>query len=83
MIDNFSTHIHSTIALSDIVKDIKNGSSEWIKNEKIFPEFTFRQVRLGADLRIQLKKRTRWSISLKIKMNTIGLNRFVKNTSNY
>jgi len=42
MIDNFSTHIHPTIALSDIVKDIKNGSSERIKNEKIFPEFTFR-----------------------------------------
>ena len=33
---------HPTIALSDIVKDIKNGSSERIKNEKIFPEFTFR-----------------------------------------
>ena len=42
------THIHPAIAVSDIVKDIKVSSSGWIKQENIFPEFTFWQEGYGA-----------------------------------
>jgi len=33
------THIHPSIALSDLVKDIKLASSAFIKESNIFPEF--------------------------------------------
>ena len=33
------THVHPSIALADLIKDIKLASSEWIKKEKIFPFF--------------------------------------------
>ena len=33
------THLHPTVALSSLVKDIKLGSSELIKKELIFPNF--------------------------------------------
>ena len=33
------THIHPSVALADLVKDIKLASSEWIKKNKIFPYF--------------------------------------------
>jgi REP element-mobilizing transposase RayT len=33
------THIHPTIALATLVKDIKLASIDFIKNEEIFPDF--------------------------------------------
>ncbi len=33
------THIHPTIALSDLVKDIKLGCSAYIKSKVLFPAF--------------------------------------------
>jgi putative transposase len=33
------THIHPSICLSSLVKDIKLGSSDWIKKDRIFPVF--------------------------------------------
>ena len=33
------THLHPTVALSSLVKDIKLGASELIKKELIFPNF--------------------------------------------
>ncbi len=45
---HIATHIHPTIALSNIVKDIKVASSEWIKNENIFPKFTSWQDGYGG-----------------------------------
>jgi len=34
------TSIHPTVALADLVKDIKTGTSKWIKTEGVFPDFT-------------------------------------------
>lgn len=42
------THIHPTVALSDIVKDIKIASSLHIKENKIFPNFPGWQNGYGA-----------------------------------
>ena len=42
------THLHPSIALSDLVKDIKISTSVWIKQEKIFPEFRSWQVGYAA-----------------------------------
>lgn len=42
------THIHPTIALSDLVKDIKIASSLHIKENKIFPNFSGWQNGYGA-----------------------------------
>ncbi len=33
------THLHPSIALADLIKDIKLSSSEWIKKESLFPLF--------------------------------------------
>lgn len=33
------TSLHQTICLADLVKDIKTGSSKWIKENGVFPEF--------------------------------------------
>ena len=33
------THLHPTVSLSSLVKDIKLGSSEFIKENRIFPQF--------------------------------------------
>ena len=33
------THIHPTVAISNLVKDIKLGSTSFIKEKKIFPDF--------------------------------------------
>ncbi|MBK7735855.1 MAG: IS200/IS605 family transposase [Chitinophagaceae bacterium] len=33
------THLHPSAALADLVKDIKLASSDYIKNEKLFPNF--------------------------------------------
>lgn len=42
------TSIHPTIAISNLVKDIKIASSKWIKNESIFPEFTYWQKKYSV-----------------------------------
>ena len=42
------THLHQSIALSDFVKVIKTGSSKWIKENRIFPEFEHWQDGYGA-----------------------------------
>lgn len=33
------THLHPTIALSDLIKDIKLSTTDLIKNENLFPLF--------------------------------------------
>ena len=45
---HIATHIHPTIALSTLVKDIKVSSSNWIKQENIFPNFESWQLGYGA-----------------------------------
>ncbi len=42
------THIHPTIALSNLIKDIKLASSDWIKENKIFKYFNGWQDGYGA-----------------------------------
>ncbi|MCG3132703.1 MAG: hypothetical protein FLDDKLPJ_03569 [Phycisphaerae bacterium] len=32
--------MHPTVCLADLVKDIKTGSSKWIKENSVFPRFT-------------------------------------------
>jgi putative transposase len=42
------THIHPSIALADLVKDIKLSSSEFIKSNELFPKFDGWQQGYGA-----------------------------------
>lgn len=42
------THIHPSIAVASLVKDIKVASSKWIKENKIFAEFMGWQDGYGA-----------------------------------
>ena len=42
------THIHPTIALSDLVKDIKTSSNAFIKESLRIPEFDGWQIGYGA-----------------------------------
>lgn len=42
------THIHPTVALSSLVKDIKLASNAFIKKEKLFPAFKGWQEGYGA-----------------------------------
>ncbi len=42
------THIHPSIALSDLVKDIKLASTKFIKEKGLFPAFTGWQDGYGA-----------------------------------
>ena len=42
------THIHPTVAVSNLIKDIKLATSEYIKSENIFPEFDGWQEGYGA-----------------------------------
>ena len=42
------THIHPTVAISNLIKDIKLASSTYIKSEKIFPKFRDWQEGYGA-----------------------------------
>ncbi|MFC5624278.1 IS200/IS605 family transposase [Algoriphagus winogradskyi] len=42
------THIHPTIAIANLVKDIKLASDDLIKEEKIFPDFQGWQDGYGA-----------------------------------
>jgi REP element-mobilizing transposase RayT len=53
-IGGYSDHIHillnlhPSVALSEIVKDIKLASSDWIKKENLFPDFEGWQDGYGA-----------------------------------
>lgn len=42
------THLHPQISLSSLIKDIKLGSSSYIKENKIFPQFQGWQDGYGA-----------------------------------
>lgn len=42
------THLHPSVALADLVKDIKLASSELIKKDKLFPNFGGWQDGYGA-----------------------------------
>ncbi|MBI5819409.1 MAG: IS200/IS605 family transposase [Verrucomicrobia bacterium] len=42
------TSLHPTVALADLVKDIKVASSTWIKEGKMFPGFSHWQDGYGA-----------------------------------
>lgn len=42
------SHIHPTISVSSLVKDIKVSSSQWIKDENVFPQFDAWQEGYGA-----------------------------------
>ena len=42
------THIHPAVAVSNLIKDIKLATSEYIKSEDIFPEFNGWQEGYGA-----------------------------------
>ena len=45
---HIATHLHPTVALASMVKDIKVSSSVWIKEQGIFPNFTAWQEGYGA-----------------------------------
>ena len=42
------THLHPTVALSSLIKDMKIASSKWIKEKNIFPSFSGWQDGYGA-----------------------------------
>jgi len=42
------THIHPTVAVANLIKDIKLATSEYIKSENIFPKFNGWQEGYGA-----------------------------------
>ncbi len=42
------THLHPSVALSDLIKDIKLASSKFIKEQNIFPDFKGWQDGYGA-----------------------------------
>ncbi len=41
------TSIHPSVAVAYLVKDIKLASSDYIKNQKLFPDFNYWQVGYG------------------------------------
>ncbi len=45
---HIASSIHQSKSLSNVVADIKRSSSVWIKNERLFPEFSEWQVGYGA-----------------------------------
>ena len=42
------THIHPSVSISDLVKDIKVSSSKWVKEQNLFPYFKSWQEGYGA-----------------------------------
>jgi len=42
------TSLHPTVCLSDMVRDIKTGTSTWIKDNDVFPHFTHWQDGYGG-----------------------------------
>lgn len=45
---HIATSLHPTVSLADLVKAIKTGSSKWIKENNIFPQFHHWQEGYGA-----------------------------------
>ena len=45
---HIAAHIHPSIAVSSLVKDIKVASAVWIKENDIFPDFKKWQIGYGA-----------------------------------
>ncbi len=45
---HIATHVHPTVAVASLVKDIKVSSSDWIKGQGLFPKFKAWQVGYGA-----------------------------------
>ena len=45
---HIATHIHPTVSLSSLVKDIKVSSSLWIKKNNVFPNFNGWAIGYGA-----------------------------------
>ena len=45
---HIATHVHPTIAVSNLIKDIKIASSLWIKKNRYFPGFKEWQIGYGA-----------------------------------
>ena len=45
---HIASHIHPSIALADLVKDIKLAASDFIKEIKLFPDFSGWQTGYGA-----------------------------------
>lgn len=45
---HIATHIHPSVCLSDLIKDLKIASSDWIKRTGIFPNFSGWQVGYSA-----------------------------------
>ena len=42
------TSLHSTVALADLIKEMKTASSDWIKGQRVFPLFDYWQEGYGA-----------------------------------
>jgi len=42
------THIHPSIAVADLVKEIKISTNKFIKSKNLFPDFTSWQIGYGA-----------------------------------
>jgi putative transposase len=45
---HIATHIHSSIALANLIKDIKLSASDFIKEKRLFPRFAGWQTGYGA-----------------------------------
>ncbi len=45
---HIATHVHPSVALANMIKDIKLASSDFIKDNNILPNFTGWQVGYGA-----------------------------------
>ena len=66
---HIAAHIHPSVSISDLLKDIKISSSIWIKKEKIFPSFISWQIGYGA-----------FSYSFEAKNNLIS---YIENQENH
>jgi REP element-mobilizing transposase RayT len=42
------TSIHPTLALADLIRELKTSTSAWIKKENVFPEFSGWQTKYAA-----------------------------------
>ncbi len=45
---HIATSVHQSIALADLVRDIKSASSGWIRDKRVFPRFKYWQEGYGA-----------------------------------
>ena len=53
---HIATHVHPSVSVSSLVKDIKVSSSIWLKEQRIFPNFIGWQEGYGAFLIIPIKR---------------------------